>query len=205
MRKQKDKQPESDGNKEAEAGPQPEEPQKVQPEPPAEEPRSEHADLEQKLAELDDRFRRSVAEMANTQKRFERDRQRAGKIAVAGFVEKLLPMIDNMAHSLKHAHESHDAADIIEGFGLIETQMLQILSDSGIKPIESVGKPFDPEVHHAVTTEITGDVPPGTVTEELGRGFIIDDFVIRPAQVKVAAAPPDEKKEDAKGADEEKE
>jgi len=197
MRKQKDKQPESGDDKEAEAG--------RQPEPPAEEPGAEHAELEQKLADLDDRLRRSVAEMANTQKRFERDRQRAGKMAVAGFVEKLLPMIDNMAHSLKHAHESHDAADIIEGFGLIEAQMLQILSDSGIKPIESVGKPFDPEVHHAVTTEITGDVPPGTVTEELGRGFIIGDFVIRPAQVKVAAAPPDEKEEDAEGVDEEKE
>lgn len=194
MRKQKDEQPESGDNKEVEAGPQPEQPQEERPEAPAEEPRAE---LEQKLADLDDRLRRSVAEMANTQKRFERDRQRAGKMAVAGFVEKLLPMIDNMAHSLKHAHESHDAADIIEGFGLIETQMLQILSDAGIKPIEPAGKPFDPEVHHAVTTEITSDVPPGTVTEELGRGFIIDDFVIRPAQVKVAAAPPDEKEEDA--------
>jgi len=197
MRKQKDKRPESDDNKEAEAGPQPEAP--------AEEAQAEYAELEQKLADLDDRLRRSAAEMANTQKRFERDRQRAGKMAVAGFVEKLLPMIDNMAHSLKHAHESHDAADIIEGFGLIEAQMLQILNDSGIKPIEPVGKPFDPEVHHAVTTEITGDVPPGTVTEELGRGFIIDGFVIRPAQVKVAAAPPGEKEEDAENAGEEKE
>lgn len=196
MRKRQDEQPDTADGKEAEARPQPEEPQEVQPEAPAEEPRLEHTELEQKLAELDDRFRRSVAEMANTQRRFERDRQRAGKMAVAAFVSKLLPMIDNMAHSLKHAHESHDAADVIEGFGLIETQMLGILSDSGIEPIESVGKPFDPEVHHAVTTEITGEVAPGTVTEELGRGFIIDDFVIRPAQVKVAAAPPEEKEED---------
>ena len=188
MCKQKDEQPEDDDNKEAEAAPQPEEP--------AEEPQPEYAELEQKLADLDDRFRRSVAEMANTQKRFERDRQRAGKIAVASFVEKLLPVIDNMAHSLKHAHESHNAADIIKGFALIETQMLQILNDIGIKPIEPVGKPFDPEVHHAVATEITGDVPPGTVTEELRRGFIIGDFVIRPAQVTVAAAPPDEKEQE---------
>ena len=149
-------------------------------------------DLEQQLAELEDRYRRAIAEMANAQKRFERDRQRTSKVAVARFVEKLLPMIDNMAHSLKHAHESHDAADIIKGFGLIEAQLLQILNDSGIKFIESVGKPFDSDVHHAVTTDVTGDVPPGTITEELGRGCTIDDFVIRPAQVKVAAAPPEE-------------
>jgi molecular chaperone GrpE len=158
--------------------------------PPSQE--TEEPGLEQKLVELEDRYRRSVAEMANAQKRFDRDRRRTSKLAVARFVEALLPMIDNMVHSLRHAHEAHDAADVIKGFGLIETQMLQILSDNDIKPIESVGKMFDPEIHHAVTTEVTGDVPPGTVTEELGRGFMIDDFVIRPAQVKVAAAPPEE-------------
>jgi len=168
MRKRHEKKPETPANEKIDENPSPE------------------------LADLEDRYRRSVAEMANAQKRFERNRQRTGKLAVAGFVEKLLPMIDNMAHSLKHAHESHDAADIIEGFGLIETQMLRILSDSGIEPIESVGKLFDPDVHHAVTTDVTDEVPPGTVTEELGRGFIMDDFVVRPAQVKVAAAPPEE-------------
>jgi len=176
MRKRRDEQPDAP-NKEA-AGEAP----------PAQE--AEEPGLEQKLADLEDRYRRSVAEMANAQKRFERDRRRTSKLAVARFVETLLPMIDNMVHALKHAHESHDAADIIKGFGLIETQMLQILSDNDIKPIESVGTMFDPEIHHAVTTEVTGDVRPGTITEELGCGFMIDDFVIRPAQVKVAAAPP---------------
>ena len=195
MRKRHDKGPETPDNEKAET-PEDEQISEIPPQD------AEDAGLEQKLADLEDRYRRSVAEMANAQKRFERDRLRTSKVAVARFVEKLLPMIDNMAHSLKHAHESHDAAHIIEGFGLIEAQMLQILNDSGVKPIESVGKPFDPEVHHAVTTEITGDVPPGTVTEELGRGFIIGDFVIRPAQVKVAAAPPDAKEEDAEGAGE---
>ena len=178
MRKRHDKKPETPDNEKADETP------------PAQD--AEEAGLAQELADLQDRYRRSVAEMANAQKRFERDRLRTGKVAVARFVEKLLPMIDNMAHSLKHAQESHDAADIIEGFGLIETQLLRILSDSGIEPIEAVGKPFDPDVHHAVTTDVTDEVPPGTVTEELGRGFVMDDFVVRPAQVKVAAAPSEE-------------
>jgi molecular chaperone GrpE len=178
MRKRRDEQPDAPNDEAAGEAP------------PAQE--TEEPGLEQKLADLEDRYRRSVAEMANAQKRFDRDRRRTSKLAVARFVEALLPMIDNMVHSLRHAHESHDAADIIKGFGLIETQMLQILSDNDIKPIESVGRMFDPEIHHAVTTDVTGDVPPGTVTEELGRGCRIDDFVIRPAQVKVAAAPPRE-------------
>lgn len=178
MRKRHEKEPETPDNEKSDENPQPQD--------------AEETGLAQELADLEDRYRRSVAEMANAQKRFERDRQRMRKLAVAGFVEKLLPMIDNMAHSLKHARESHDAADIIEGFGLIETQMLRILSDNGIEPIESVGKPFDPDVHHAVVTDVTDEVSPGTITEEFGRGFIMDDFVVRPAQVKVAAAPPEE-------------
>jgi molecular chaperone GrpE len=178
MRKRRDEQPDAPNGETTGETPPPQ--------------KTEEPGLEQKLADLEDRYRRSVAEMANAQKRFDRDRRRTSKLAVARFVEALLPMIDNMVHSLRHAHESHDAADIIKGFGLIETQMLQILSDNDIKPIESVGRMFDPEIHHAVTSDVTGDVPPGTVTEELGRGFMIDDFVIRPAQVKVAAAPPRE-------------
>ena len=161
----------------------------------------EDAPPEQKLAELDDRYRRAVADLANAHKRFQKERERIGKRAVADFVGKLLPMVDNVSHSLKSAHESHDAVALIEGFNLIEAQMLQILNDSGVKAIESVGKPFDPEIHHAVTTEITEEAPPGTVTEELGRGFMIDGLVIRPAQVRVAAAPP-EKDEDQENEEE---
>ncbi len=173
MGKRRDKEPET---------PEVEEPELA----PAEEP---EPTLEQKLADLDDRYHRAVAELANARRRFEREHERAGRLAVARFIERLLPMIDNMDRSLKAAHESHDAADIIEGFGLVESQMLQILSDSGVRAIEAVGKPFDPDVHHAVTTDITEAVEPGTVTEELGRGFTVGELVIRPAQVRVAAAP----------------
>ena len=183
MPKHKDEQPEDlKAESEAEAA-RPEQPPEHEP---------EEISPEEKLAELDNRYRRAVADLANAQKRFQKERERTSLMAVAAFVRKLLPMLDNMSHSLKSAEESHDAAALIEGFRLIEAQMLQTFSESGIRPIESVGKPFDPEVHHAVMPEVTDDVPPGTVTEELGRGFIVGDFVIRPARVKVAAPPPEE-------------
>jgi len=161
----------------------------------AEEPVAEPTP-EEKIAELEHRYQRAVADLQNAQKRFIRERERTSRMAVASFVAKLLPMVDNMAHSLKSASDAHDAAQLIEGFGLIEAQLFQIFKESGIQPIESVGKPFDPEFHHAVTTEVTDEFPPGTVTAELGRGFMIGDFVVRPAQVRVAAAPPEQDEQD---------
>jgi molecular chaperone GrpE len=176
----------------------------------AEEPlEEEQARHRQRLEELEDKYRRAVAELANAHKRFERERQRTARLAVARFVEKLLPMVDNMVHSLRSADESHNPADIIQGFRLVESQLLQIFSENGVRPIRAEGEQFDPEYHHAVTTEVRDDVAPGTVTEELGRGFTLEDVVVRPAQVKVAAAPPDlpdegeEEESQGKGKDQE--
>jgi molecular chaperone GrpE len=160
-----------------------------EPEAPPDEP-PEEPSLEQKLLEMEDKYRRAIADLANLHKRFQRERERIRHRAIADFVGKLLPMIDNLAHSLNAARDTHDPAALIQGFQLVQAQMLQILRESGIRPIESVGRRFDPDIHHAVTTEITDEVEPGTVTEELGRGFVMDDLVVRPAQVKVAAAPP---------------
>jgi molecular chaperone GrpE len=159
---------------------------------PAPEPEAAEAGPARKIEELEDKYRRAMADMANLHRRFQREREQIDKRAVARFVEKLLPMADNISHALKAAHESHDPAALIGGFQQIENQMLQIFQGSNIQPIETVGKPFDPEVHHAVVTEPTDDVPPGTVTAELGRGFSLDGLVIRAAQVKVAAAKTDE-------------
>ena len=158
----------------------------------APEPEETETDPARKVAELEDKYQRAMADLANLHRRFQRERERIDKQAVARFVEKLLPMVDNMSHALKAAHESHDPAALIGGFQQIENQMLQIFQNSNIAPIETVGKPFDPEVHHAVVTEVAGDVPPGTVTAELGRGFSLDGLVIRAAHVKVAAAKTDE-------------
>ena len=171
----------------------------------AEETEAALAERDRKIEGLENRYRRAVADLANAHKRFQKERERIGQRAVAHFVETLLPMLDNMAHSLRAAEESHDAAALIEGFRLIESQTLQTLGDAGVEAIESVGKPFDPEIHHAVTTDVTEDVPPGMVTEELGRGFLMGDFVVRPAQVKVAAAPAEGAAEGGPQAEEEKE
>jgi len=155
-------------------------------------PEEQAGEQEQLIAELDGKYRRAVADLQNAQRRFQKERERTSRYAVAAFAGKLLPMVDSMAHSLNAVQESHDSAALIKGFRLIETQLFQILKDNGIEVIDSVGKRFDPEVHHAVSTQVGTGHPPGTVVAELGRGFVMGDYVIRPAQVLVAAAPPDE-------------
>jgi molecular chaperone GrpE len=151
------------------------------------------SDAEQALLAAEDKYRRAVADLANAHRRFERERTRLADRAVAQFVEKLLPVIDNMGHSLKAADTSHDPQALIQGFRLIEQQMTQVFAENGIQPIPALGEKFDPEVHHALATEVTDRVEPGTITAELGRGFRMGDQVVRAAQVRVAAAPePDE-------------
>lgn len=147
------------------------------------------AELEQKLTELEDKYRRALADLANLHKRFQREREQLHSLAVTGFAAKFLPLVDNLAHSLKTANETHDAAAILEGLRILQSQLLQIFKENGIQPIESVGKPFNPEFHHAIAAEATDKVPPGTVLEESGPGFRMGDHVIRPAQVKVSVAP----------------
>lgn len=153
-------------------------------------PAAAEAESARKSAELEDRYKRALAELANTHKRYQRDRENVGRLAVAAFVKELLTVVDNLSRSLKAAPTAPDVAAVVEGVRLVEAQMLQVLAGHGIRPIESEGKPFDPAVHHAVMMDVTDRVPPGTVTEEVGRGFVMNDLVIRPAQVKVAAAPP---------------
>jgi len=153
-------------------------------------PEDATARLEQRVAELEDRYHRAVADLSNAHKRFQKERERLSRSAVAGFVKKLLPMVDSMSHSLKAAQESHDAAALITGFRLVESQMLQTFGENDIQPIASVGEPFDPEFHHAVSMEFTDEIPAGTVVEELGQGFVMGEVLIRPSQVKVAAPPP---------------
>jgi molecular chaperone GrpE len=151
------------------------------------------SDAERALAAAENKYRRAVADLANAHRRFERERSQVTERAVSGFVEKLLPVVDNIGHSLKAADASHDPQALIQGFRLIEQQLTQVLAENGIQAIPALGEKFDPEIHHALATEVTDRVAPGTVTAELGRGFRMGDRVIRAAQVRVAAAPePDE-------------
>jgi molecular chaperone GrpE len=138
--------------------------------------------------DLMDRLLRKQAEFENFRKRGEREMQDAYVRARADLLGDILPIIDNFDLALQHA-ENASAEVIHEGVQLIYKQMMDTLGRLGLEAIEAAGQPFDPEMHEAVATEQSEEVPDHTVVGVLQRGFKLGDRMLRPARVKVAVQP----------------
>jgi molecular chaperone GrpE len=163
------------------------------------------ADLEARVAaqakeleELQDRYLRLAAEFDNYRKRVTRERAELIRTAHEGLLVEFLPVLDNLERALAAARSS--AASSRAGEALIEgvenTLRLfrGVLEKAGVKEIETVGREFDPAVHHAVEQVRVAEVPENTVVEEVLRGYLLEQKVLRPALVKVStrrAAPSD--------------
>ena len=145
------------------------------------------AELRRERDGLQDRMLRLAAEFDNYRKRVDRDRRDQADAAVAAAVEDLLPVIDNLERALE-APATGDADSYRQGVELIYRQMLELLRRRGVTAIESVGTDFDPQVHQAVAHEASSDHREGEVMEELRRGYMLGDRLLRPAMVKVAKA-----------------
>ncbi len=132
---------------------------------------------------LKDRLARLQAEFDNARKREMKERQDARDYAVQSAVEPFLGVMDNFALALK-AQGSVD--QLRAGVELILKQMEEALRGLNVQPVESVGAPFDPRVHEALSSEEREDVPDHQVTEEIRRGYKLRDKLLRPALVKIA-------------------
>ena len=137
------------------------------------------------LAELKDRHLRKLAEFENHKKRSERERQEYFKIALAGFANDFLPILDNFQRALEHARPEDLVSDFGQGVVIINRQLHELWKPYGLIPIDTSG-PFDPNLHEAVATEETDKVPPNTILAELQRGYFLNDRLIRPAMVTVS-------------------
>lgn len=140
------------------------------------------------LDELRDRHMRKLAEFENHKKRSERERQEYFKIALAGFANDFLPILDNFERAVAHARPQDLESDVGQGILIIRKQLGELWKRYGLIPIDTSGT-FDPNLHEAVATETTDAVPPNTIVEELQKGFFLNDKLIRPALVKVAVRP----------------
>ena len=150
------------------------------------------AELKKKAAERDeylDLLQRTRAEYLNYIKRAQKDRADTVKYGVQEFAAKVVAVMDDFARAIVSAEKTQDFAKFFEGVKLIETQFQKVLTEAGITPIETVGKPFDPAQHEALMQEEKADVPDGTVLEEFERGFMLNDRVLRAAKVKVSRRP----------------
>ncbi|HIZ21632.1 MAG TPA: nucleotide exchange factor GrpE [Candidatus Blautia faecigallinarum] len=138
---------------------------------------------DQQIEELTDRLKRSMAEFDNFRKRTEKEKASMYIIGAKEIIEKILPVADNFERGLAQAAEGDAFA---EGMKMIYKQMMTTLEDLGVKPIEAVGKEFDPNFHNAVMHVEDESVGENIVVEELQKGYTYKDFVIRHSMVKVA-------------------
>jgi molecular chaperone GrpE len=142
--------------------------------------------LGSELAELEDRYLRLVAEFDNFRKRTIRERAQQEERAQAELVKRLLESLDDLSRVSELGSTEHDAAVILEGVQLVEAKLRRALEQFGLKAIEAVGQPFNPELHEAMITVAT-DRPEENevVSQELAKGYLFKDTLLRPSLVEV--------------------
>ena len=147
------------------------------------------ASKEQEAKDTYDRFLRISADFENYKKRSERQMDEFKKFANESLIKELLPVVDNLERALSTfaANEQYNQG-IVEGVDLTIKDILKIFDKFSVKPIESLGKSFDPAFHQAVMHEETDDHPANTVFKELQKGYLIHDRLLRPAMVAVSKA-----------------
>jgi molecular chaperone GrpE len=143
------------------------------------------AALQQERDALQDRLLRTAAEFENYRKRIDRERRDLSEFAAADVLLEMLPIVDNFERALQ-APAPPEADAFRKGIELIHRQMLELLRKRGAKPIEALGLDFNPNFHQAVIHEASDRHREGEVMEELQRGYMLGDRLLRPAMVKVA-------------------
>jgi molecular chaperone GrpE len=139
-------------------------------------------------ADMLDTLQRSRAEFANYRRRIEQEREQLRARATEQLVLKLLPVADDFDRALRSVPDDIAQSKWIEGIQLVERKLWHALESEGVSVMESVGQPFDPSRHEAIMVE-EGAASADTVVEEFQRGYFVNDSVLRPAMVKVGAAP----------------
>ena len=147
---------------------------------------------EEKILELEDKVARAFAEMENQRRRFEKEREDAFNYGGFAFAKETLNLIDNLERS-KQILENDGALKnsealkkTLEHFDIINKDMVSILSKNGITPIDSVGKKLDPNQHQAMMEIDDDQKEPGTIVQEIQKGFMMKDRLLRPALVGVS-------------------
>ena len=142
-------------------------------------------ELTNKLIDLEDKYKRLLAEFDNFRKRSEKESREMCNIGASIVLTKILPIVDNFERALKSLTKEIKENSFEEGIDKIYKQLIKTLEEMDVKPIEAVGKPFDPNLHNAVLTDETGDAATDTVIEELQKGYTYKDQVLRHSMVKV--------------------
>ena len=141
---------------------------------------------DEKIAELNDRLMRQMAEFDNFRKRTEKEKQQMYGIGASEVIEKLLPIVDNFERGLAAMTDDEKNTPFAQGIELVYKQLMTTLSDLGVTPIEAVGVEFNPDFHNAVMQAPSEEYESGIVIQELQRGYVYKEKVIRYSMVMVA-------------------
>lgn len=140
-------------------------------------------EFEAKSAENLDGWQRAVAEFQNYKKRIDRDRETDKAIMKGDLIKRVLPVLDDLERALKNQPEENPWASGIE---LIQRKFQSILESEGLRRIEAEGQPFDPNFHEAISFEAADGLESGRVIGVVQNGYMLGDYVVRPAMVRVA-------------------
>ena len=143
---------------------------------------------DEKIAELNDKVVRQMAEFDNFRKRSEKEKHEMFASGEKAVIEAILPVVDNFERALgmAGADENKKADPFMEGMEKVYKQLMDELEKLGVKPIEALGADFDPNIHNAVMQEETEEYESGKVCKELQKGYMLNDSVVRHSMVSVA-------------------
>jgi molecular chaperone GrpE len=151
--------------------------------------------LRREVEALQEKNLRQAAETQNLHKRAQREKEEALRYAESEFARDLLVVLDDLERALASVQETDEAQSVADGVRVVYDHFLKIFSQRGVRPIEAVGKPFDPSFHEALMQAPSTEYPAGTVVTELARGYMMHDRVIRASRVVVSSGPPAESEE----------
>ena len=141
--------------------------------------------LEERIEELTDQVRRQMAEFENFRKRTDKEKNQMYEIGAKSIIEKILPVVDNFERGLLAVPEDQKSDAFVDGMDKIYKQMMSVFEELGVKPIEAVGKEFDPAFHNAVMQVESDEYESGIVAQELQKGYMYRDSVVRHSMVAV--------------------
>ena len=173
----------------------------------SEETKQEEESPEEKILELEDKLARTFAEMENQRRRFEKEKEDAYEYGGFAFAKEALNLIDNLERSKQilsndeSLKNSESLKKTLEHFDIINKDLISVFSKNNIKPIESLNKKLDPNFHQAMIEIEDDEKEPGTIIQEIQKGFTIKDRLLRPSLVGVAKKRSDKTKKDKENKD----
>ncbi|MGD1044205.1 MAG: nucleotide exchange factor GrpE [Bacteroidota bacterium] len=152
-------------------------------------------ELQKQVDQYKDMLLRKAAEFDNFKRRIENETTNIVRFATESLIDDLLPVVDDFERSLKHGKEIKESDALVKGVELIYLKLVKVLEGRGVKTFETVGKEFSVDYHDALMQMPRNDLPPHTVIEEIEKGYMLNDKVIRHAKVIVSSIPAGEQSE----------